>query len=428
MPSDDRLAASVDVTNAVRVSSRLDRLAIGWERRGAIVKAAVIGVIVSTTLAFVIPKQYESTARIMPPEGGMSSAIMAALASRALPGNLGAIAGSLFGFQSTSTVFVNLLQSRSVTERVVDRFDLQKVYRSRYKQDALKKLHRRTEIAEDRKTGIITITVADTDRRRARDMAQTYLDELNSLVTRVNSSAAGREREFIAQRLVTVKRDLDDAERQLSVFSTKNATLDVKEQTRAMVEATAKLEGELIIARSELSSLDQIYGPENVRVRAGRARVGQLEHELKNATGSGVPSDITESTPYPPLRALPTLGVQWADLYRRVKLQETVFELLTQEYELARIEEAKAIPSISVIDPPNWPERKSFPPRLVIMLVGTLLSVLGTFFVIVRKAEWRAVPEEDPKKLLFRAVMLDLKEDSPQWLSKKTVHHNGHEL
>jgi capsule polysaccharide export protein KpsE/RkpR len=388
---------------------------------------AVIGLLLSTGLAFLIPKQYESTTRIMPPESGLSTAMMAALSGRVMPANLGALAGSLFGIRSSSTIFVNLLQSRAVTERIVDRFDLQKVYWSRYKQDAIKKLRKRTEVTEDRKTGVISVVVTDTDRQRARDMAQAYLDELNSLVARVNTSAAGRERQFIEQRLVSVKADLDDAQRQLSLFSSKNATLDVKEQTHAMVEATAKLEGELIVARSELSSLEQIYGPDNVRVRAARARIGQLDREMKLATGSGSPADPLADTPYPPLRSMPALGMQWADLYRRVKLRETVFDLLTQEYELARIEEAKSIPTVSVIDSPSWPERKSFPPRLIIMVIGTALSAIGAFSVAVRKAEWRAVPAEDPRKLLLQSMIYELKQDRSQWFVKEKPSSNGHE-
>ena len=203
-----------------------------------------------------------------------------------MPGNLGALAGSFLGIRNSSEIFAELLQSRSVRERIVDRFSLQKLYWNRYKQDSIKKLGKRTDVTEDRKTGIITLVVTDTDRRRARDMAQAYLDELNTLVARVNTSAASRERQFIEQRLVCVKVDLNEAEAQLSNFSSKNATLDVKEQTKAMVDATAKLEGELIVARSELSSLDQIYGPENVRVRAARARVAQLDQEMNQATGT----------------------------------------------------------------------------------------------------------------------------------------------
>lgn len=403
------------------------RANIGWGERRVIFKAALCGLILSAAIAFLTPKQYESTARIMPPEQGMNPALIAALAGRALPGNLGALAGSFLGMRSTSDVFAELLQSRSVHERIVDRFDLQKVYRKRYRQDAIKKLGRRTDITEDRKTGVVTLVVTDTDRARARDMAQTYLDELNALVARVNTSAAGRERRFIEQRLVSVKTDLDDAQKQLSVFSTKNATLDVKEQTRAMVDATAKLEGQLIVARSELGSLDQIYGPENVRVRAAQARTSELEKALRRNTGGLDDVSPSDTMPYPPLRALPALAVQFADLYRRVRVQETVYDLLTQEYEMARIEEAKSIPTVSVIDPPNWPEKKSFPPRLIIMLAGTLVAALASLFVVVRRNEWRVLAESDARKSLVGTIVRDLKEHHFHWIVLRATHSNGNQ-
>ena len=205
-------------TTAIEKPTWVERAGIGWAERRAILKAALCGLIVSSVIAFVIPKQYESTARIMPPEQGMNPALIAALAGRMLPGNLGALAGSFLGMRSSSSVFAELLQSRSVRERLADRYELQRVYRKRYRQDTIKKLGRRTDVTEDRKTGVVTLVVTDTDRNRARDMAQTYLDELNALVARVNTSAAGRERRFIEQRLVSVKADLDDAQRQLSVF------------------------------------------------------------------------------------------------------------------------------------------------------------------------------------------------------------------
>jgi capsule polysaccharide export protein KpsE/RkpR len=354
--------------------------------------------------------------------------MLAALSGRMMPGNLGALAGSFLGIRNSSEIFAELLQSRSVRERIVDRFDLQKLYWNRYKQDSIKKLGKRTDVTEDRKTGIITLVVTDTDRRRARDMAQAYLDELNTLVARVNTSAASRERQFIEQRLIGVKVDLNEAETQLSNFSTKNATLDVKEQTKAMVDATAKLEGELIVARSELSSLDQIYGPENVRVRASRARVAQLDQEMNQATGYGKGAASSDAPPYPSLRAIPALAVQWADLYRRVKTQETIFELLTQEYEMARIEEAKSTANIGVIDAPSWPERKSFPPRLIIMLAGMLLSAAGCFVLVVRRAEWSALAEHDPRKQLFSGMIFDLKRDHPSWFVLRRTPKNGHQL
>lgn len=404
------------------------RLGIGWMHRRTIALSALCGLVLSTVIAFTIPKQYESTVRIMPPEQGMNPAIMAALAGRALPGGLGVLAGSLLGMHSSSTVLAELVQSRTVRERIADRFELQKLYGNRYKQDTLKRLSHRTDVSEDRKTGILTITVTDTDRRRARDMAQAYIDELNSLTAHLNTSTAGRERQFIEQRLVGVKSDLDDAQQRLSVFSSKNATLDVKEQTRAMVDATAKLEGQLVIARSELSSMDQIYGPENVRVRAVRARVGELDREMKRVAGDPGDGSFTSDAPYPSLRALPALAVQWADLYRRVRTQETIYDLLTQEYELARIEEAKSIPSVSVIDAPSWPEKKSFPPRLILMLLGMLAPAAIAFAVVVRRDEWAMVAEQDPRRDLWNTVIRDLKKTSLRPRSNDPVHPNGHEL
>jgi capsule polysaccharide export protein KpsE/RkpR len=298
---------------------------------------------------------------------------------------------------------------------LVDRFDLQKVYRKRYRQDTAKKLAHRTEITQDRKSGVITIVVTDTDRERARDMAQAYVDSLDNMLIKVNTSAARREREFIEQRLVTVQRDLEKAQVDLSDFASKNATLDVKEQTKAMVDAGAKLQAQLIVARSEADSLGQIYSEGNVRMRAASARVGELEHEIRKLGGThaGINSDAQGSDNlYPSLRQLPILAVRWADLYRQVKIKETVFDLLTEQCELARIEEVKSIPSVRVIDSPSWPEKKSFPPRLIIMLVFTSLCVFAAAMFLVIADRWQRLSPRDARKRLARRVWLTMKSDA----------------
>lgn len=389
-----------------------------WDQRRLLLRVAACAVLLSTAIAFLLPKQYESTARIMPPEQpGGGAAILAALSGKSglggLGGGLGALAGSLFGVRGSSELFVSLLQSGSIKGHLVDQFELQKVYWKRYRQDAVKKLGRRTEITEDRKSGVIMITVTDNDRQRARDMTQAYLDQLDSLLIRVNTSSARRERQFIEQRLIAVRAELDKSQIELSEFSSKNTTLDVKEQTKAMVDAGAKLQGQLIAARSELDSLEEIYGSGNVRVRASRARVSELERDLQSMTGSNDPSSYRgeqdAGSLYPPLRQLPLLAVRWADLYRRVKVSETVFELLTQEYETARIEEAKSIPTVSVIDSPSWPEKKSFPPRLIIILGLTLTSVFLAVFYLLQKERWHALDVHDPRKVLAQRVWTTLK-------------------
>jgi len=387
-------------------------LALLWEHRRTLTRVAIGALLLSTAIAFLIPKQYESVTRIMPPDQPMGSAAMlAALAGRSAPSGLGSLASGLLGVRNTGALFEDLLHSGTVTGHLIDRFNLMKVYGKRYRVDAAKKLARRTDVSDDKKSGVITIVVTDTDRQRARDMAQGYLDELNSIVARVNTSSARREREFIEQRLVTVQQELDRAQIALSDFSTRNTAIDIKEQTRAMVDAGAKVEAGMIVEQTELDSLEQIYGDDNVRVRAARARVGDLQRELQKMGGTENPGATvpppeknTQGDLYIPLRQLPRLGVQWANLYRNVRIQETVYELLSAQYEAARIEEAKEIPSVSVIDPPGWPEKKSFPPRLVFMLAGTFAVVAAASLLLLLQRSWRAISETDPRKVLVSNI------------------------
>jgi capsule polysaccharide export protein KpsE/RkpR len=384
-----------------------------WESRHILAKVTAIAFVLSGLVAVILPNHYESTTRIMPPDQqGGSGALIAALVGRAAPTGIGGLANSLFGVRGTGSLYIDILQSKTIGESLIDHFDLMKIYRTRYRQDALKKLARRTVIKDDRKSGVISISVTDHDRRRARDMAQAYLDELNRFMTRANTSSAHREREFVEQRLNTVQRELEEAQSDLSAFSSKNTAIDVKEQTRAMVDAGARLQAQLIAGQSELSSLEQIYGADNVRVRASRARIALFEHQLEKLSGSNLSLDSDAKPPsdaiYPALRQLPDLSMRWADLYRRVKIQETVFDLLSQEYEMARIQEVKELPVISVIDSPNWPEKKSFPPRALIVLALTTSSLCIMALSLVARSKWIELDQNDPRRTLIERALFSI--------------------
>ncbi|AXC11264.1 Tyrosine-protein kinase Wzc [Acidisarcina polymorpha] len=390
-----------------------------WEHRRLLVRVAAVSLILSLLLAFILPKQYKSSASIMPPSNsGASTAMLAALAGRALGGlnGLGGLAGSLLGGNNTTALFVELLRSGTVANHLIDRFDLQHVYRKRYRVDTAKYLARHTTFVEDKKSGVITITVVDTDPRRSRDLAQGYLEELNLLLNRTSTSSAHQERVFIEKRLAKVKADLEQAQQEMSEFSSTHSTVDIKEQTRALVDAAARLQAQMIVEQSSLSSLRQIYGDGNVRVRAAQARIGVLQGELTKMSGTSAPLSTTEASPagdegssnnelYPPLRQLPRLAVPFADLYRKVQVQETVFELLTQQYELARIQEAKDVPVVSVIDSPGIPEKKSFPPRLLLTLLLTLLATAAASAALLFRHRWSQVGPADPRKLLADQIV-----------------------
>jgi len=402
--------APIDVNPKPRWAVRTHLL---WEHRHMLARVTLISFAASLAIAFLIPKEYKSTASIMPPEQQSSGAMMlAALVSHT--GSLGALGNlaGLAGGHASADLFVDLLHSGTVSEHLINRFDLQHVYRKRYRVDAAKHLARITNINVNKKSGVITIQVEDTSRERARDLAQGYLDELNQLVVKTNTSAARQERLFIEERLRSVQTALQDAELQLSQFSSKSSAFDIKEQTRAMVDAGARIEAELLVEQSGLQSLRQIYGDDNIRVRQSQARIANLQRELVNMKGAPVSTSAgTTNDPggdstgkgdsvelYPPLRQLPGLGVSYTDLYRHVKVHENVFELLTQQYEMARIEEAKDVPVVNVIYAPGLAEKKSFPPRLLLTLLLTFVSLVVASVLVLARTHWMALATNDPRK------------------------------
>lgn len=396
------------------------RASLLWRHRRMLARVTAISLAAGLAIAFAIPKQYTAVTSIMPPDQqGSSALLLAALAGRSGGmGALGSLAGGFLGEHPTTALFVSLLQSGTVSGNLIERFDLKHVYHKRYNVDTAKHLAHVTKITDDKKSGVITIKVEDRDPVRARDLAQGYLDELNRLVTRTSTSAARQERIFIEQRLRSVQADLERAQLELSEFSSKNSTIDIREQTRAMVDAGARVQAELLVEQSGLQSLRQIYGDSNVRVRETEARIASLQHDLDKMTGSSAPlipgvadgSDSKSTTEekgelYPPLRQLPRLAVPYADLYRRVRVQEAVFELLSQQYEIASINEAKDTPSVKVIDPPGVPERKSFPPRILLALLFAFLALLGLSALILAREHWSSVDPRDPRKLLASEVL-----------------------
>jgi len=228
-------------------------------------------------------------------------------------------------------------------------------------------------------------------------------------------------------RLEAVKKELSQAEAEFAQFSSQNSTLDIEQQGKAMLEATASLAGEWMAAQSELEGLRQIYTDNNARVRELSARVGELRKDLdklsgqgndagpKSANASSLKATANADLPYPSIRKLPLLGASYADYYRKMKTQETVFELLTAQYELAKVQEAKEIPSVRVLDPAAVPEKRSYPPRLALISMGTLAAFALSVAWILGEAHWQTIDPSDERKAFAREVASATSARLRQW-------------
>lgn len=444
-PEERNSAATAAVVSAVEVSSRaalvqppalLDEQVAGrerlvgrlrnvWQRRGTVARITCAGFVFSAAAAFLIPRQYESVTHLMPPDQANAGAGLAMIeaASSGVGSGLGSLAGGILGLKSSGALFIGILQSRTVQDDIVREFRLQKVYGDRYTEDARKDLANHSSIFEDRKSGIITVQVTDFDPKRAAGIAREYTEELDRVVNQMSTSSAHREREFLEGRLAAVQTGLARAEKDFSEFASRNATIDLQAQGKAMIEGAATLQGRLIAAESELQGLKQIYTDDNVRVRSVRAQIDELKAQLDKIgggnPGTGTQAGGTSADPnYPSIRRLPLLGVTYTDLYRQTKVQEAVFETLTREYELAKVQEVKETPSVKVLDPANVPEKKSFPPRLLIIFLGTCFALLVALVWLLLRTLWDEADPEDPR----REFALEIYRDAASHLSWQALN------
>ena len=408
-----------------------------WGQRTFLVRISVLGLVLGLFFAFLIPPRYTSTTRLMPPDNHSGSSLAMTAASMAAAsgaGGFGGIAGDILGLKSTSDLFVGVLASRTVRDEIIQQFDLTTVYGMRQMRDARQKLESCTSISVDRKSEIITIGVTDTSPERAAGIAKAYVDQLNRLVSELSTSSAHRERVFLEGRLAQVNQDLETAEREFSQFASKNSAIDIKEQGRAMVEAAATLQGRLISAQSELEGLRQIYTDSDVRVRSTKARVAELQRELNKiggqAEGDSLKPNSQAADLYPSMRKLPLLGATYADLYRRSKVQEAVYEALTQQYELARVQEVREIPTVKVLDPADVPEAKSFPPRRLIGISTMVMAFIGGIVFLLGSKSWSEKNPHDLSKAIATEIWIDLKEkrllNSVNGSSHKTTGDSSH--
>lgn len=399
------------IPSSGRSSSWVETVLQLWSHRIRIGAWTIVGTLMLVGLG-IFTSKYEATAQLMPPDGNAPSGL-AALAAPFLGkagdgGSIGGLlgGGDLLGSTKTSgALFTKVLQSQTIQNQLINDFDLRKHYHLGYFEDARNKLTSRTTITEDKKSMVLTITVRDKDSDLAKKLVQAYINQLDQVMSRVTTSAARRERIFLEQRLAEEKKVLQESEVQFSQFSSRNMTLDVPQQTKVTVEAAARLQGELIDARSQLEALQQVYAPDNVRVKSLQARIGALTRDLAKINSGRGMGEIAQdpANPYPSVKNLPLIGVRWTDLYRNTKIHETVFELLTQRYEVARIQEAKDMPTVKVLDLPSVSERK-YPKTTQIILLGTLFSFVLACFGSFLSDRWERLDSQDPRRLLFSRI------------------------
>lgn len=336
--------------------------------------------------SYLIAPTFTSRTVFLPPQQQQSAAASALASLGALSG----LAGAAAGVKSPADQYVALLQSATVTDRLIDEFKLMQVYDSKYRFEARRALADNTRVSIGKKDGLITVEVDDIVPQRAADIANRHVDELRRLSAGLALTEAQQRRVFFEGQLKKTRDDLTAAQQVLQASGFNAGAL--KAEPRAAAESYARLKAEVTAAEVRLQTLRRSLADNATEVQQAQTLLGALRNQLSKAEAS-------TNTPG---------SADYVSKYREFKYQETLFDLFSRQYEMARLDESREGALIQVVDVAKPAEHKSKPKRALIAVATTLLTLLALCIFVVMRHFWRqsaARPENAVKLAQLRAAL-----------------------
>lgn len=388
----DNTVSEADYNHHTDEMGLVDILIIWSRNKMKIVGATVVAALIAAGASMLLPPSYRSSVKLLPPQQAQSSASM--LLSQ-LGGLAGAAAGAA-GLKNPADVYIGMLKSRTVAQRLTDRFSLLKHYEMTSREKALARLEGNTVIAAG-KDGLISIEVEDRDQKLVAPLANAYVEELVRLTRTLAVTEAAQRRLFFEQELERAKDNLTKAEIALKTAIDQRGVVSVDTESRGLLETVARLRAEISAKEIELNSMKAFVTadhPEYRRVeeslRSLRAELSRLENGRSSPTLGGRAIGGDANT-----------GVRNIQLLRDVKYYQMLYELLSKQYEAARLDEAKDSSVIQVLDPAIEPEGRFKPKRTMLVIASSLLACLLTMVAVLlweTKNRWLLLPRSAARR------------------------------
>jgi uncharacterized protein involved in exopolysaccharide biosynthesis len=370
-----------DDRRAEAEGSPLDLLILLLERKRFIARFVLGAAALATVVAFLLPVRYEAKVVLLPPaqNSSISSALMGQLGNMGALGSLGSLAslaGGGLGLKNPADMYVSFLTSRTVEDAMIQRFDLMKEYKEKRMMDTRKEFERRTTVVAGTKDGLIRISLEDRDPKRAAELANGYVDEFRKLSASLAITEAARRRVFFEQQVQEAKEKLTEAEEAMTKTEQSTGVLQIDSQARSLVESAAILRAQVVAKQVQIEGMRSFATEDNPNLILAKQELAALQAQLQRVAGSqsDTGSDINLSK-----GRVTQSGMEYLRRYRDLKYQETVFELLAKEFEIAKLDEAREGSIVQVVDAAVPPDKKSSPHRLLIVLASTVFA----FFIAV---------------------------------------------
>ena len=357
----------------------LDILTALAHQKKIVLVTPMVAVTLALAAVFIIKPTFSSKSVILPPQQQQSSGMAAMLGQL---GGLAGAAGSIAGLKNPNDIYIGMLQSRTIADDLINKYDLKNRYEVDTVDDARKILNGISDIASD-KTGTISISVEDKDPKFAAELANAFVSELSKLTQNLAITDASQRRLFFEIQLKAAKDDLANAEIALRKIQETTGMIQLDGQVKGIIASVAQLEATVAAREVQLNAMRSFAtdnNPDYMRlqeeIRGLRIQVGKI----KNGTSKDGDMVI-------PTGKIPEVGVEYIRGLRNLKYYETIFELLAKQYELAKIDEAKDTSNIQVLDM-AIPAEKKIKPRKAIILIGALLGggLLGILLALSRDA------------------------------------------
>lgn len=351
----------------------IDYVIVMLKWKWLIIGITISCIIIAAIVGLLMPKTYRAETRILPPQ--QNNAFLASQIMNQVGGGLTGLSGML-GANSQTDLYVGMLQSRTVLDNIIKRFDLVKLYRAKTFEDARKSLMKRINVLADAKSNVVVISVDDRDPQRAADMANAFVEELRGMTKGLAVTEAAQRRLFFEEQLKDVKESLIKAEERMRGFQEKTGTLHVEEQVKAVIKNISQLRAEIAAKEVETRVARTYSKPSNPDLQRAEAALSGMKTELaKLESKSGTGND-----PMMPTGRMPSVGTEYVRKLRDLKFNETLHDLLLKQYAAAKIDESRDAAVIQVIDRAIAPEKKIKPKITSIVFIAGFVSFFTSVF------------------------------------------------
>lgn len=356
----------------------LDYLIVLLKRKRLILGITFGAAIITAIVSLITPPIYKAETKILPPQQSSSSA--AQLLSQF--GGAAGLVGGAVGIKTTNDLYIGLLKSRPVLDRIIERFRFMELYKTKSHEDARLVLVGALKTQDDKKSGIITIGVEDKDPKRAAELANAFVEELGNLNNVLAVTEAAQRRFFFEEQLKDTKEALIKSEESIKGFMERTGAIKIDEQAKAVIEGIAQLRAQIAAKEVQLKVMRTYATPQNPDIQRTEEELRGLREQLSKLevrTSHNNPDTLMTTG------RIPSLGTEYIRKLREFKYNEALYEILLKQYGAAKLDEAREAAIIQVIEKAIPPEKRVKPKRrqmvMIAMFTGFFFSIFAAFFM-----------------------------------------------